>query len=168
MLLFLSRLSELTDRLVRILLVPFALFTILIVFFEVLMRYVFRAPIITSVELARLGFVWSCFFGATVCFKRQKHIQFLFFTENFGRRGKRIVQATVDLLSLGFFLFLMVKGIQMAEAVEPTYFPALGWSQLWLYLPLPLNALFMLIHTIARLGDQLSATVPPREGHKVP
>lgn len=160
----LSQMSEWTDRLVRMLLVPFAVFTILIVFFEVLMRYVFKAPIITSIELARLGFVWSCFLGATVCFKRGKHIQFVFLTERFGPRGRRITQRTVDLLSLGFFFFLLVKGMGMAQAVEATYFPALGWSQLWLYLPLPVNALFMLIHAIAQLGDHLDDAKASREG----
>ena len=165
---FLTVLSKWTDCLVRILLVPFALFTILIVFFEVLMRYVFRSPIITSVEMARLGFVWSCFLGSTLCFKREKHIQFVFLAEKFGNRVRRMIQIGVDLFSLVFFIFLLIKGIQMVRAVGPTHFPALGWSQIWLYLPLPLNALFMLIHSLALLGRDISGFRTWEEEKNVP
>ena len=61
----------------------------------------------------------------------------------------------IALLSVGFFAFLMVKGAQMTQLVQATYFPALGWSQLWLYLPLPLCAAFMLCHALAFLARDL-------------
>lgn len=149
--LFLMQFSDWVDRLVKIIAIPIVGGMILIVFFEVLMRYVFRSPIITSIELARLGFVWSCFLGATICLKREKHIQFVFLIDKFGDLGKRVIRIFISLLSAGFFLFLVVKGTQMVQAVQDTYFPALGYSQLWLYLPLPLCALFMLIHAVAFL-----------------
>jgi TRAP-type C4-dicarboxylate transport system permease small subunit len=60
---FLRQVSDSTDRVTRLIAVPVGVATVLIVFFEVLMRYVFRAPLVTSVEVARLGFVWSCFLG---------------------------------------------------------------------------------------------------------
>jgi len=45
----------------------------------------------------------------------------------------------------------------MTQLVQATYFPALGWSQLWLYLPLPLCAAFMLCHALAFLARDLCA-----------
>jgi TRAP-type C4-dicarboxylate transport system permease small subunit len=150
--LFLIQFSDWVDRFVKIITIPIGIGTILIVFFEVLMRYVFRTPIITSIELARLGFVWSCFMGATLCMKQEKHIKFVFMIEKFGVMGQRVIKICVDLLSVGFFSFLLVKGIQMVQAVQYTYFPALGWSQLWLYLPLPLSAACMLIFGITFLA----------------
>lgn len=146
--LFLMQFSDWVDRFVKIITIPIGIGTILIIFFEVLMRYVFRAPIITSIELARIGFVWSCFLGATICVKQEKHIKFVFLIDKFGDLGKKVIRIFISLLSAGFFIFLLVKGIQMVQAVQDTYFPALGYSQLWLYLPLPLCALFMLIHAV--------------------
>jgi len=61
--LMLQRLSDWTDRAARILLVPIGIGFILIVFLGVLTRYVFETPIISSVELARIGFVWAAFLG---------------------------------------------------------------------------------------------------------
>ncbi len=159
MALFLRRLSDWTDRLARILLVPLGIGFILVVFLGVLTRYVFRAPIITSVELARIGFVWCAFLGAAICMKNEKHTQFLFLLDHAPGVLKRVIKATVALLSVGFFTLVTVKGSQMVHAVQETFFPALGWSQLWLYLPLPLCSAFMLIHAVAFLARDLQGVV---------
>lgn len=151
----LSRLSDGVDRAVWLLAVPVGLATILIVFFEVLMRYVFRAPLITSVELSRIGFVWSCFLGAALGVKRSRHIRFVFLIERLPAAGRRVLGAAVSLLSVGFFLVVLVQGVHMVQRVADTYFPALGLSQLWLYLPLPVTAACMLIHTLAAMAATL-------------
>jgi TRAP-type C4-dicarboxylate transport system permease small subunit len=151
----LTRISDWTDWLVKLLAVPVGIGFILIVFFGVLTRYVFRTPIITSIELARLGFVWCCFLGAALGVKRQKHVQFVFLVENIGGLGRRLVRTVVSALSSGFFLFLVIKGTEMVQAVQGTYFPALGLSQVWLYLPLPLSGLAMLIHGLDYLARDL-------------
>lgn len=161
----LDTLSDWTDWVTRLLAVPIGTAFILIVFFGVLTRYVFRAPIITSIELARLGFVWSCFLGAALGVKRQKHIQFVFLVENVGGVGRRLIRTVVCALSSAFFLFLVIKGSEMVQAVQGTYFPALGFSQVWLYLPLPLSGLAMLIHGLAFLARDMRALLgaPERE-----
>jgi len=153
---WLLTLSDWADRLVRLLAVPIGTATILLVFFEVLLRYVFRAPLVTSVEVARIGFVWSCFLGATLGVKREKHIRFVFLLERCAPAGEAILRASVSLLSVAFFLLMTLKGIEMVQRVWDTYFPALGYSQLWLYLPLPMSAACMLVHTLAFLARDLS------------
>jgi len=162
---YLRRLSDWADRLAKTLAVPIGIAFIIVVFFGVLTRYVFRAPIITSVELARLGFVWSCFLGAALGVKRQKHVQFVFLVEKVGRAGQRLIRTAVSVLSSGFFLFLVIKGIEMVRAVQGTYFPALGLSQVWLYLPVPLSGAFMCMHALAVLAEDLEAVAKAaREG----
>jgi len=153
----LQRLSDLVDAATRCLAVPIGIATVLIVFFEVLLRYVFRAPLITSVELARLGFVWSCFLGAALGVKRGSHIRFVFFLEKCGPVGRALLQLGVSLLCTAFFGFLVGKGVDMTQRVYETFFPALGFSQLWLYLPLPLSAVIMLIHGVAFVAADLAA-----------
>lgn len=159
MLLVLRFLSDWVDRAARALLVPIGIGFILIVFLGVVTRYILQMPIITSVELARIGFVWAAFLGAAVCVKQEKHTQFLFLIDKVTGRTQALMRVVIDLISTGFFLFLVVKGLQMVQAVRDTFFPALGWSQLWLYLPLPLCALFMSVHAIASLGRDLRGLI---------
>jgi TRAP-type C4-dicarboxylate transport system permease small subunit len=151
------RLSDWADRIVRIILVPIGALFICVVFLGVLARYVFQAPIVSSVELSRLGFVWSVFLGAAVTLKNERHTQFAFLLGAVGGRARLAMRVIIDLLSTAFFALLVVKGIQMVQAVQATYFPALGWSQLWLYLPLPFCAVFMLVHSAAVLARDLTA-----------
>ncbi|HSB78164.1 MAG TPA: TRAP transporter small permease [Candidatus Methylomirabilis sp.] len=151
--------SDWADRLARFLLVPIGIGFILVVFLSVLTRYVFQAPIITSVELARIGFVWSAFLGAAICLKSKRHTQFLFLLDHLKGTARGVTNVVIALISVGFFLVLVGKGIQMAQAVEDTYFPALGWSQLWMYLPLPVCSGIMLVHSIAVLLRDLQALI---------
>ncbi len=168
MVLLLRRVSDWTDRLARALLVPIGIGFIFIVFLGVLARYVFQAPIIPSVELARIGFVWSAFLGAAICLKGERHTQFLFLLDKLVGRPRRTVIVAIDLISVGFFLLLVPKGLEMVRAVQDTYFPALGWSQLWLYLPLPLSGAFMLVHATAFLARDVSALIRVTAGAGAP
>jgi TRAP-type C4-dicarboxylate transport system permease small subunit len=158
----LARLSDWADLGVRYFAIPVGLFTVLIVFFEVLMRYVFRAPLITSVELSRIGFVWSCFLGAALGVKRAKHIRFVFLLERLPAGGQNVLRLAVSAVSAAFFLFLLVQGVSMVQRVADTYFPALGFSQAWLYLPLPLAGACMLIHGAAAVAEGVAALAAGR------
>lgn len=168
MVLFLKGVSDWTDRLARILLVPIGIGFIGVVFLGVLTRYVLRAPIITSVELARIGFVWSAFLGAAVCLKNEKHTQFLFLLDKLRGTPRGAVQVTIALLSVGFFSVVTLKGIQMVQAVQDTYFPALGWSQMWLYLPVPVCCAFMLVHSVAFLARDIQGVIRARGEGVIP
>ncbi len=156
-------LSDWTDRLTRWLLVPIGVLFVAVVFLAVLTRYVFRAPIITSIELARIGFAWCAFLGAVMCLKREKHTQFLFLLDRFRGRARHCLDTGIAALSLGFFAVVTFKGVQMVQAVQDTYFPALGWSQVWLYLPVPVCCACMFVHTTAQLARDVQALLRPAE-----
>lgn len=165
MVIFLERMSDWVDWVVKILAVPIGIGFIMVVFISVLMRYVMQVSFISSIELARVGFVWSCFLGATVCVKRENHIQFNFLIDKVGTVSRKWMKLNITIISIGFFSFLVIKGIQMVQIVQHTFFPALGYSQLWLYLPLPLCAAFMLIHSIAFLARDIKS-LTRREGER--
>ena len=148
-------LSDTLDRIARWVLVPVGIGFIAIVFLGVLTRYVFHAPIISSIELARIGFVWATFLGAAICFKSERHTQFLFLLDRLQGRGKAGMKSAIDAVALALFLFLSWEGVWMVRAVQDTYFPALAWSQLWLYAPLPIAAVLMLVHAVAFLARDI-------------
>ena len=47
---------------------------LLVVFFNVLLRYLFSISFRWCEEVAAIGFVWVIFIGAAVCYKRKMHI----------------------------------------------------------------------------------------------
>jgi TRAP-type C4-dicarboxylate transport system permease small subunit len=163
----LRAISDWADRLTYVGLVPLGLIFVGVVFANVLARYVFSSPIIGSVEVARIAFVWATFLGAATALKRGKHIRFTILADRLPPGPRRWLEVTLALLAAGFFLFVIVRGIDLTGRVQGTYFPASGFSQVILYLPLPIGAGLMFIHTVSRLADLLWVPAPRQGGGAV-
>jgi TRAP-type C4-dicarboxylate transport system permease small subunit len=145
---FFLRLSDNVDRVVKVVAVPVCIFFVGVVFMGVVSRYVVRAPIISSVELSRIGFIWSTFLGAAICVKRESHIKLMFLFERMPLVVQDTLQVTLSILMAWFFGFLTFKGVQLLDAVSGTFFPASGISQIWMFAALPIGSLAMFIHAL--------------------
>jgi TRAP-type C4-dicarboxylate transport system permease small subunit len=143
--LILKRVSDTTDRFTRWALFPIAVAFVLIVFGGVVTRFVFKTPMVSSEEFARITFLWICFLGAAICVKRENHIRFELLNNLLGR-ARPAFDFAVTLVSMAFYIFLIVKGIELLLHVLPTIFPASHISQGWMYGVLPLSCLLMMVH----------------------
>jgi TRAP-type transport system small permease protein len=157
----LRRASDGADRATYLALVPLCVLFVGVVFANVLARYVFSSPIVGSVEIARIAFVWATFLGAATALKQGKHIRFTLLADRLPAGARRGLDVVLSLLAIGFFLFVLVRGLELTGRVQGTYFPASGYSQVVLYLPLPLAAGLMLLHTLSRLAELLSGFRAP-------
>jgi TRAP-type C4-dicarboxylate transport system permease small subunit len=122
---------------------------------NVFTRYVLKAPIIASIELSRILFVWSCFLAAGITYYKKGHIVISFLFEKFSVYGKKVIRISIYILSMLFFGLLTVWSIQVVHLIWNTEFPILGISQSWLYLPLPLSSLIMLFFSIEFLIESI-------------
>jgi TRAP-type C4-dicarboxylate transport system permease small subunit len=141
----LQRASDMTDRFARWAVVPVAAVFILIIFGGVLTRFVFRMPIVSSEEFARIAFLWMCYLGAVICVKQECHIRFELLDNLLGRT-RPLFNFAITLVSIAFYLFLVVKGVELFLHVLPTMFPASGISQAWMHGVLPASCLLMTVH----------------------
>lgn len=157
----LRRLSDVIDRLSRILLVPLVLGFVGVVFVAVLSRYMFNEPVIQSIELTRIGFNWGCFLGAAVAVKRVAHIRFVFLVEHIPGRPRRILDLAVQATMIAFFYLMIEQGWLLFMKVKGTVFPALDWSQGLLYLSLPVAGAIMIVHAVSAFLDSLIALARP-------
>ena len=151
--------SRWLDRLTFILAVPLGAFFLGIVFANVLARYVFSAPIIGSVEYARIAFVWATFIGASMAVRRRSHIRLDFLAERLPLPAQRLLAVFLWLLIIAFLAFVAYQGWRLTGRVQRTFFPASGISQVYLYLPLPVSAALMLVHALTHLFRDLVALV---------
>ncbi len=151
------------DRLTFVLAVPLGAFFLGIVFANVLARYVFSAPILGSVEYARIAFVWATFIGAAMAVRRRSHIRLEFLAERLPLRVQRLLSVLLWLLIIAFLAFVAYQGWRLTGRVQRTFFPASGISQIYLYLPLPLSAAVMLVHALAHLFRDLLVLTAPDE-----
>ena len=157
---WLRRLSSACNRLTELALVPIVLIFVVIVFVSVLTRYVFNYPMIESVELARLAFIWTILLAIAIGVYRRAHVAIYNLRDMLPPAWREIVAIFVHLLSAGFGALMFWYGIQLTLRVWPTSFPTLGWSQGWLYMPLAVSGALIVVHGLSQAADARGASQP--------
>ena len=119
-----------------------------VVFLQVVYRYVLAQPLHWSEELARYLFVWLSILGATLGLQKRGHFGLDVFFQMFPRKMKQ---------SMGFFIYflmgivifvILVQGITLVEKTAPQESPAMGISMSWAYACLPVGGALMAIHLV--------------------
>lgn len=124
-----------------------AVFFVLILL-NVVARFILKSPILGSVELSRLFFVWASFLGAAICYYRHAHISISFLADRFTGKTRLGLALFIYLLSLGFFLVVGLASLQLVELLWHTSLPITKISQSWLYVPVPVSMVFMALFTL--------------------
>ena len=123
----------------------------LIVFLQVVYRYVLVQPLHWSEELARYLFIWLSMLGATLGLQKRGHFGLDFFYRMLPNRGRRFLQFLTYFLMGGVILVILVQGIKLVETTALQESPAMGISMAWAYACLPIGAFLMAIHLLVIL-----------------
>lgn len=104
----------------------------LVVFGEVLSRYVFNYPLVFSNELTLLLFPWVIFIAAISVTKNEGHLSINFFRELLPKTGQKWAFVFSKLFMLFFSVYMMISSYKMAQAVSNQVLPMLRISKAWL------------------------------------
>lgn len=129
-----------------------ALMTIL-VFFQVVMRYVFSNSLSWSEELARFIFMWLSWIGASYAVKERSHFRVEMFANFFKGEARKKFELLVLFVWFGFsmimtylgtqFLFFLVETGQTSAAMEI--------PMEWVYASVPVGCGLMSLRLIAEI-----------------
>jgi TRAP-type C4-dicarboxylate transport system permease small subunit len=120
-----------------------------VVFLQVLFRYVFAQSLQWSDELARYLFVWLSIFGAALALQKKGHFGLDLFYRMLSTRGQRFIKFPVFFL-MGIVVFVILfHGIILVQKTALQESPAMGISMAWAYASLPVGGALMAIHLIA-------------------
>jgi TRAP-type C4-dicarboxylate transport system permease small subunit len=111
---------------------------------NVFTRYVLKTPILASMELSRIFFIWACFLAAGLTFYRQAHIVISFVTDLMPAFVRRVTGLVVHLFMILFLAGISYWSMEVVVQLWNTEFPILEISQSWLYLPVTLSSVIML------------------------
>ncbi|MBR9998976.1 MAG: TRAP transporter small permease [Cyclobacteriaceae bacterium] len=136
----------------------FSFLFFIMVCLNVFTRYVLKTPILVSIELSRIFFVWSCFFAAGITLYKQGHIAISFITDLIPSRGRRMIGFITEALTVVFFTGIHAWSVEVVVKIWKSEFPVLGISQSWLYVPLALISFVMLLFSIERMFNVLKTT----------
>lgn len=158
------RASAFANLITEWLLVPIVLFFAGLLIVSVFSRYVFQLPIVTSVELTRLAFVWATFLGIAAGVKRGVHVRVVAFISLLPAALRGLTLYLVHGSILAFGLLMVWQGWRLTVLMVPTTFPTLGVSQAWLYAVLPVAGALMSLHALSGLLSREAVDVPAHDG----
>jgi len=119
-----------------------------VVFLQVIYRYLLAQPLHWSEELARYLFVWISILGAALSVQRRGHFGMDFFFKMLPDKGRRYLIFLIYLLMGVVVLVILVQGIFLVQKTAAQQSPAMEISMGWAYASLPAGAALMALHLL--------------------
>ena len=147
-------LKKLWDNAEEYLLVYSLMFSVALVFMQVVMRYVFSSSLSWSEELARYLFLWQIWLGASYAVKEHRHLRIEIIQDLITDPSKKkYFELFVLILWLGFSIFLTYEGYNLSVMqfrngqVSPAMRLPIGYA----YSSVPVGCLQMSIRLVAEI-----------------
>jgi TRAP-type C4-dicarboxylate transport system permease small subunit len=119
-------------KLLEVLLVTLLAAMVIMVFGNVVLRYVFNSGITVSEELSRWAFVWMTFLGAIIAVKEGGHLGTDMLVSRFGPMGKKGCLALAEMLMLYACWLIYSGSMEQTRLNLDVEAPVSGWSMAWL------------------------------------
>jgi TRAP-type C4-dicarboxylate transport system permease small subunit len=119
---------------------------VVLVFMNVVCRYLLNFSIIWAEEISQYLMVWVAFLGAGLALREGRHVAIEMLQDRMPSRVKRMTRLIVALLLIVFMGILVVLGFQFVHFAWDQETPVLNISLGIPYLAVPFGALLLGIH----------------------
>ncbi|MCU0562025.1 MAG: TRAP transporter small permease [Desulfobacterales bacterium] len=124
---------------------------VLVIWFEVLQRYVFHLGFTWGEEFSRYVMIWAALLAVPVGAYRREHIGLEFVLNTLSPPRRRLLRFALDLIGLAFFLFLFAYGIGMASGGRTQYAAIFGMTMVVPFASVPVCGLLTSIQIIVTM-----------------
>jgi TRAP-type transport system small permease protein len=144
-----AKLRAVIDRLLENICLALFSFLCILVFGEVVARYLFNHPYFWSEELTIYTFTWVAFLGAALALKNNRHVVVTYFVSLLPRSAQYVATLLSDLIVLAFLALLLVQSVLFWELSHSLRSIALNIPLSFISASLVAMALLMMFY----LGD---------------
>ena len=130
---------------------------VVVVFAQVLARYVFHYPLPWGEEVVRFAFVYLIFVGAVVGMKNRAHLNIDFLLVALPPRARRLLNLLVNVLVAVFLGFVIVQGGKFVRMSGTQGTPYLQIPMSYAYAVIPFGALAMLYYLVRQTVELLKS-----------
>lgn len=119
---------------------------------NILLRNILKISWLFSAVLSKMSFVYMVFLGAAVVYYRCDHLKMDFISNKFPRKMKVVVNWITIVVTTILLIVMLIYGINISK-VRMTI-PFESYKKIptgWMYLAVPVGAIFMLIFTIEHI-----------------
>lgn len=129
---------------------------VVVVFGQVVMRYVLRDVPPWTEELARAIFSWIVFLGTPVAYRYKAHIVIDLIVSRISNQSRRILGVGILVVMAVFLGFVLVEGMVNLWLAKGDLSPVMEVSMAILYLPLPVGIGLTLLYVLQDLFCELA------------
>lgn len=119
-----------------------------LVFIAATMRF-FGNPIIWSIDLAQLLFIWLCFVGATRAMRQRGHLGVDFLVRLFGHRLRLWIETVLAVVFVAFMMVLAYEGYKLTQMNMERLFGDSGLSYAYVTIAVPVGCVFLSLAIIS-------------------
>jgi len=123
----------------------------IVVFIEVMFRYVLWFPLFWTEEFARYCLVWSSLLAAGIALKRGQHIAVTFVAERFPKQIRTVAGLGGDILVAILLAVILWGGIYLVILTRHQLSPAMRLSMSLPYMAIPTGSAIMLFHVLTSI-----------------
>lgn len=121
---------------------------LVIIFSQVLARYVFQYSLTWSEELGRYIFVWMTFLGMTVAYRAGAHVALDIICAALKGWSRKTLETINDLLVIVLSSAILYSGINLFLLGMRQKSPALKLPMQWVYIVVPVSGLLLLFFAL--------------------
>src|SRR5512137_1582559 len=119
-----------------------------VVFFQVFNRFVMKAPLAWTEELAMLLFQWVVFLGAAVGVKRMSHFGIDLVVEKLPGKIRRFIELIVPLAIGVIAVILIIEGFNLLKLTQHQLYTTMPFSHAWATAAMPVSGILMILYLV--------------------
>lgn len=124
--------------------------------YQIATRYFFNKPSTVSEELLTYSFTWMALLASAYVFGKRDHMRMGFLADKFQGKGKKWLEAAIDLLSFAFAAVVMVYGgisITRLTMIQTT--ASLQIPMGFVYVIVPISGILIMIFSLMNAAEIL-------------
>ncbi len=132
-------------------------FMALLMFYEVIMRYLFETSSAVNSELCSLAFIWFIYFSMSHMTGKRAQITIELADLVFPKSWLKYVTLLADVIMLGFMILMAVNGVRLIDSVLEYSFvtPVLYISMIYPYAIIPIAFMLMTVKVLLLIIEDI-------------
>jgi C4-dicarboxylate transporter DctQ subunit len=132
--------------------------TVVVIFAQVVCRYVLEVPFPWSEEFARFAFLWLIFLANAMAERNKEHFRVSYFVEQAPPKLRYVFWAVGEILIFTFFLWLLMDSLTFVQMGKRMISPVMQLRLDWIYWGLPVAIVLGLLnrarHIVTVIGTR--------------
>jgi len=140
----------------------------LMIFREVIARYIFRSPSVYSVEISEYIMIFVAFLSAGWVLHEDRHVNMTVFTDRLPRKIQLYLEIITSLITMAYCSIIVWKSIAtVLMAYNGNYHSASAVNfPLWIsYTFIPIGISILFLQYIVKIGNSISILINLRKGN---